>query len=215
MKEYKGYLFDADGTLLDTKGPILAAFAEMGRQMGEEMPPPTVMASTIGIPLYRQLRTFYGDDRDEAFYEKAGRIYGDALMSNYEDTLRLFPGVMTGLRELREMGKKLAVVTSRRILSLEIFLEKMAIAPYFDLLVTPENTEQHKPNPEPAFYAARQLNLEPADCVFIGDAVFDIMCGKSAGMDGVLVSWGGNEPSDWEVQPDLVVDRFEELLPHR
>lgn len=213
MKEYAGYLFDADGTLLDTKGSILAAFGEMGRRMGGEMPSEEVIAGSIGLPLYKQLRLFYGEDRGDGFYESAGRIYGDALMSNYEETLRLFPGVLTGLRELSERGKKLAVVTSRRILSLEMFLEKMGIAQYFDLLVTPESTERHKPDREPALYAAQGLGLGASDCVFVGDAVFDIMCGKAAGMDAVLVSWGGNNPEGWEVQPDLVVDTFEELLP--
>lgn len=213
MKEYTAYLFDADGTLLDTKGAILSAYCEMGRVLGERMPDEGVIAGTIGLPLYKQLRVFFGEDRDEGFYDKAGRVYGDVLMSNYSETLRLFPGVAEGLAALRERGKRLAVVTSRRLLSLEMFLETTGIDGYFDLLVTPESTRSHKPDPEPALFAAEGLGVGVGESVFVGDAVFDIMCGKGAGMDAVLVSWGGNDSAGWEVQPDLVVGEFGELLP--
>lgn len=215
MKEYDVYLFDADGTLLDTKGPILAAFQEMGRALGAELPPAAEITGTIGLPLYKQLRAILGEGRDEEFYAEAGRIYGDALMARYRESLRVFPGVATGLRELKEMGKKLAVVSSRRLFSLEAFLSAMDIGKYFDLLVTPENTAKHKPDPEPALYAAKEFGAGPEICVFIGDAVFDIQCGKAAGMDAVLVSWGGMSPEGWDVRPDAVVDEFQQLLPDR
>lgn len=213
MKEYDAYLFDADGTLLDTKGPIVAAFEAMGKGMGVELPATDFIIGTIGLPLVKQIRLILGEGYDEEFYAKAGKIYGDTLMADYRETLRLFPGVMTGLRTLRKLGKKLAVVTSRRLLSLEAFLQATGIEEDFDLLVTPELTENHKPHPEPALYTARKLGVAPKDCVFIGDATFDIDCGKAAGMDAVLVSWSGANPAGWKIQPDLIVSNFPELLP--
>lgn len=211
MREYGAYLFDADGTLLDTKGPILAAFEGMGRGLGVELPPREIIAGTIGLPLTRQIRLILGDGYDAGFYDRASAIYGDGLMADYKKTLKLFPGVLTGLRVLKERGKKLAVVTSRRILSLEAFLEVTGIDGYFDLLVTPELTERHKPDAEPALYAARELGVETGECVFIGDAVFDIECGHAAGMDTVLVAWGGNVSDGWKVQPDTIIDDFSAL----
>lgn len=211
MKEYSAYLFDADGTLLDTKGPILSAFHGMFRALGVEAPPREAIEGTIGLPLVRQVRLLLGEGHDDAYYDHAMTVYGDGLMDDYKNTLKLFPGVATGLRELKERGKKLAVVTSRRMLSLCAFLETTDIDQYFDVLVTPESTEKHKPNPEPALYASSELNVPPSECVFIGDATYDIECGHAAGMDTVLVSWG-NPLSTIAVPPTHVIELFSELV---
>lgn len=213
MKEYDAYLFDADGTLIDSKEIIQQSFNHAIERLGATHPGRDFIGATIGLPVMAQMRMVMGEGREDAYYEEARRVYGDFMTEHFQDYLGAFPGVKEGLEVLRARGKKLAVVTSRRRASLERFLDYLGLGACFDLLVTPESTERHKPEAEPALFAARAFGAEPARCVFIGDAVFDIQCGNAAGMDTVLVSWGGLDPVGWPVQPDLIVDDFAALLP--
>ncbi|MCD8351206.1 MAG: HAD family hydrolase [Planctomycetaceae bacterium] len=213
MRQYDAYLFDADGTLLDSREIIQQSFNHAIAAMGAVHPGRDYIGSTIGLPMVKQIRLVLGEGRDDSFYSQAMDIYSTHMLENYHNHLTAFPGVKEGLAALHDMGKKLAVVTSRRRPGLERFLAYLGLADFFDLLVTPESTELHKPDPAPALFAAEGLGVQPDKCVFIGDATFDIECGHAAGMDTVLVSWGGMDPSEWPVQPDLTVHTFAELLP--
>ncbi len=212
MKEYDAYLFDADGTLVDTKGIIVASYGAMGDVMGIPIDRELVY-NTVGLTFEQQLRMVIGEGHAPEYYEKAKKVYTDSQMELCREHLRAFPGVAEGLRALRSMGKKMAVVSSRRIVTLRPFLEAVGLDGFFDAWVTPENTERHKPHPEPALLGARLLGVEPGRCVFIGDATFDIECGNAAGMDTAFVVWGGMDPSDWPVKPDATVTEFSQLLP--
>ncbi len=213
MREYDAYLFDADGTLLDSREIIHQSFNHVIKAMGATHPGSDYIGATIGLPMVKQIRLVMGEGRDDSYYSQAIDVYSSYMLENYHNHLSAFPGVKEGLATLHDMGKKLAVVTSRRRPGLERFLDHLGLAPYFDLLVTPESTTLHKPDAAPALFAAEGLGVAPDRCVFIGDAIFDIECGHAAGMDTVLVSWGGMDPSDWPVQPDFTVHTFAELLP--
>lgn len=213
MKEYDAYLFDADGTIIDTRELIYRSFMHMGEAVGADMPDRRYIESTTGLPVSVQLPLLLGEGRSEGYYEQARRAYSGFMMETYPEHLRAFPDAARVLGELKRLGKKLAVVTSRMRPSLELFLGELKLKEYFDVLVTPEDTEKPKPDPEPAFFAMRRLGAEPARTVFIGDAEFDMRCGKAAGTDVTYVDWGGMEYAAWPVRPDYVAARFADLLP--
>lgn len=213
MKEYDAYLFDADGTLIDTRELIYRSYVHMSGVMGLPEPDRGHVERTTGLPFADQIRDVLGRDRGEEFYERASEVYRGHLMDSYRPHLRIFPGEREVLDELRLRGKKMAVVTSRRLPGLVEFLRFLGLDGYFSLLVTPESTERHKPHPEPALFAMRELGAAPERTVFVGDAIFDIKCGHAAGADTVLVAWGGMDHRDWDPQPDYVIDSFAELLP--
>ncbi|MCC8109326.1 MAG: HAD-IIIA family hydrolase [Planctomycetes bacterium] len=212
MKTYDGYLFDADGTLFDSRELIIQAYYVVAEWM--RLPPPDreKIAATTGLTMPDQVRLLFGRDRDDMFYRNVEALYSSLVMAGGESRLSLFPGVKDGLRRLREHGVRLAVVTSRRRQSLEYFLGSLGVLELFDVIVTAEDTVKHKPGPEPVLLALEQLSMKPEQCVYVGDAVFDVECGSAAGVDTVLVSWGGMDPSGWTVQPGRVIDRFDELL---
>ncbi|MCC8189502.1 MAG: HAD family hydrolase [Planctomycetes bacterium] len=213
MKEYDAYLFDADGTIMDTRELIYQCFAHVGRTQAVPVPDRAFVNSKTGLPVQTHLRELVGYDRPAEFYDQAIAAYTDHMQAIYRSHLATFPGVREGLAELAARGKKLAVVTSRRRASLELFLDALDLQDFFAVLVTPEDTERHKPDPAPAVFAMRRLAADPAGTVFIGDAEFDIRCGHAAGTETVYVAWGGVAYKTWPLQPDLVVHQFRELLP--
>lgn len=211
MKEYKGYLFDADGTLFDTAEMIFQCFNHTCSMFGNIKICRNEVFSNIGIPLRPQLENFLGILNDS----RAEEIIGEHMryqLEIYKDYLCLFPGVADTLRDLKKKGKKLAVVTSRKIYTLTLFLKHTGIFRYFDSLITPESTKKYKPHPEPALEALRQLDCKAHEALFVGDAVFDIECGREAGMDTAFVSWSKLEPDSFSVKPDFIIDRIEELI---
>lgn len=213
MKEYDAYLFDVDGTLINTKDLIMRSFLHMGRIMEVDFPPELARGS-IGLPVMTQMRLLLGEGHEEAYYMRARDVYNEYLISNAEDVVA-FPGAVKVIGELHRHGKKLAVVTSRRQGSTHALLKQVGLEQFFTEFVTPERTERHKPEAEPALFAMEKLGAKPETTLFVGDATFDIQCGHAAGTDTAFVTWGGMDPSTWEVRPDWTAEKFEDLLPEK
>ncbi len=209
MKSYNYYLFDADGTLFDTIEMICRCFEHITRKhTGKELEKKQ-MVKCIGLPLREQLESHLGIETD---YDKVIEDYSNYQLEIMEESLQLFPEVKKTLGKLKEAGKKLAIVTSRRKPSLLSFLKITDTAKYFDALVTPEDTEKHKPNPEPALLAMDLIGADKESTVFIGDAMFDICSGHSAGVDTVFVNWSHNKVEDMPVTPTFTIDKMSDLL---
>ncbi len=208
MKVYDSYLFDADGTLFDTVDLICDCFQYVAEKYtGQSMDRNTIIEG-IGSPLRSQLIIHLGTELDHDL------ILDDYLqyqLSIMEDRITPFPYVTETLEALRNAGKKLAVVTSRRRLSLEKILHSTDTLKYFDVLVTPEDTTRHKPDAEPALKAMSLLGADKTATVFTGDAHYDICSGASAGIDTVFVNWSHAQSSSLPVPPTWTIDSLQEL----
>ncbi len=208
MKAYNNYLFDADGTLFDTVDLICTCFQYIAEKYaGKAMDRRTIIDS-IGMPLKNQLVTHLGEEHD---HEQILDDYLQYQLSIMADCINPFPHVPETLERLKRAGKKLAVVTSRRRFSLEKILDATGTADYFDVLVTPEDTIRHKPDAEPALKAMALLDAEKTSTVFIGDALYDICSGASAGIDTIFVNWSHARLSSLPVPPTWAIDSLQEL----
>jgi pyrophosphatase PpaX len=156
------------------------------------------------------MELFMGPLPDERF-EMIAKEHMAFQLKLYPEYLRAFPGVAEGLALLKQSGKKCAVVTSRRRNTLDLYLKETNLYDYFDAFVTPENTQSHKPQPEPALAALAMLGGKPDDSLFIGDAHFDIDCAAAAGMDSAFVNWSYNKPSELNALPTYYIDDLREL----
>jgi haloacid dehalogenase superfamily, subfamily IA, variant 1 with third motif having Dx(3-4)D or Dx(3-4)E len=213
MKEYVAYMFDADGTIIDTRELIYQSFLHMTKTLGLPDPDRVLVDSLIGLPMPPQLVKLIGPGKPQSAYDEGYAIYSEFHMDKYRDYLGVFPGVKEGLAKLQGLGKKLAVVSSRKGRTLIPFLEAMDIAKFFPVIVSATETEKHKPDPEPALLALKLLEVSAAESVFVGDAIFDMQCAKGANMETAYVEWGGMDYRDWPVQPDFVARTFADLLP--
>jgi pyrophosphatase PpaX len=211
MNVYDAYLFDVDGTLIDTTELIYRCFRHTCRAFGGFAIDRNTVVGHIGLPLRQQLEVYLGplDDRRADHIRRAHMAY---QLSIYRDHLRLFPGVKETLRALAHSERALAAVTSRMRDTAELYLRHTGIWSFFAALVTPESTVAHKPDPAPARKALELLGgVDPGAALFVGDATYDIQCGQAAGTDTAFVAWSHNAVDSLKATPTYVLTRMDEL----
>jgi pyrophosphatase PpaX len=202
-------LFDLDGTLIDS-GPIIlasmrhASVTVLGREPDEDL----VRAAIGGPGLIAQMRDLDPDRVDELV--DAYRAHNEPLHAELE----AFPGVLDLLPVLRDEGRTLGIVTAKRLRTVDLALDRFPVLrETMVVVIGAEDTERHKPEPDPLLEAARRLDVDPADVAYIGDSPFDIRSAKAAGMFSVAVGWGGIHPDDRlaREEPHALVHTAEEL----
>ncbi|HEX7511449.1 MAG TPA: HAD-IA family hydrolase [Chitinivibrionales bacterium] len=210
MKNYSAFLFDADGTLIDTIDLIIRCFVHTCKKFGNLDIAPQEIRKNVGMTLREQMQMYLGPLTDERFSVIA-KEHMDLQLKLYPQYLKAFPGVAEGLAMLKKQGKRCVVVTSRRRNTLDLYLKETGIYDYFEAFITPENTDKHKPDPDPALAALALLSANKSEALFIGDSVFDIACAVNAGIDSAFVKWSGNDPADMPVQPTFFLDDVRSL----
>jgi pyrophosphatase PpaX len=183
----RGILFDNDGTLVDTHDLILDSMRYATRTFLGKVFPDDVLMAKVGIPLAEQMLDFTDnlEQRDELL-----RVYRAYNHAKHDEAVHLFPGVAKGLAELQDADFKMGVVTSKKHWLAQRGLEITGAWPYLEGLIAPDDCPESKPHPGPILAGARMLGLAPEECMYVGDAPFDIAAGNAAGCLTVAAQWG-------------------------
>lgn len=199
-------LFDLDGTLANSISLIIESYqyafrSVSGREVGRDE-----ALSWIGQTLPT---TFAREDAaNAAELERVYREYNLAHM----DEIAGYPGVPELLASLRQAGALVGVVTSKRRASMIRTLDLAGITGLVEPVVGLEDTERHKPYPDPLLEAMRRLDVTPDKVVYVGDAVWDALAARAAGVAAVAVTWGAGTVADLrEVRPDAICATVAEL----
>ena len=185
----KAVLFDFDGTVINTNDLIIESYKHAFHKVqGREVDLNEILG-LFGRPLVASMRGDYGDDGDALV--KAFRDFNE---SRHDDIVTAFPGVPENIIAIKNAGYKIGVVTSKRREMLMRGINLIGLRGVFDVLIGAEDTKEHKPNPEPICKACEILNVSPRESVYVGDSVFDMLCGKNAGAVTVGVSYTLTDP---------------------
>ena len=202
-------LFDLDGTLIDSGPIILASFRHATRTVLErEIPDEQLLATVGGYGLEQQMRFF-----DENRVEELVRSYREHNEPLHAE-LDWCSGVRPVLERLRDEGRTLGLVTTKRRATVRLAFAALPLERYLEVAVCSDDTRRHKPHPEPLERALELLDRRPEEAAYVGDAPFDVGAAKAAGMFSVAVTWGGMHSRERleREEPDAIVDDPEELL---
>ncbi|MBR5228361.1 MAG: HAD-IA family hydrolase [Firmicutes bacterium] len=210
MRKINTILFDFDGTLMDTNEVIIQSWQYAFKKIKGVEGDREAIIRTFGEPLALTLKKFFGGTEEDI--TEFLRVYRDYQTNVFEDEIVLFPGVYDMLHKFKELGYRMAVVTSRLSQSTYEGLRKFGVLDLFDVVVTADDTKAHKPDPEPANIALAKLGTSAEEAVMVGDTRMDMGCAKNAGLISVLVGWSMAIIEDPADQPDYVVEKADDLI---
>ena len=191
----RAVLFDLDGTLLDTIADLAdaanLALAELGRPARTQDEIHSFVGK--GIPhLVRRCMT-EGTQASEAEIEQAVAVFRRHYAQVNGVRTRIYPGVTDTLDGMRARGLRLAVVTNKAEAFTMPLLERMAIAHYFDTVISGDTLAVKKPDPAVVYLACERLGVSAAEALMIGDSANDALAAQGAGMPVLLVTYDYSE----------------------
>jgi phosphoglycolate phosphatase len=213
-------LFDLDGTLLDTSHDLYTAAS---RVFSEEKLPNidyAIFRSHISFGAKRILNAILPL---EITTESERAVYIDYLLpkflKHYSDTkfqnTLAFAGIEDLLCALEDSNMPWGIVTNKAQALTEPLLKQIGYLDRSACVVCGDTTTKSKPHPEPLLYACNLINVNPLECIYIGDAVTDVQAGKAAGMRTIAAGFGfiPNDVSPAAWQADALVNSPAEILP--
>lgn len=193
----QGVLIDLDGTLMDTAPDLAAAANAMRAEAGLPPLPEARVAAFVGkgadVLVHRALTDDPdGQASDEDFARGRRAFYAHYHRYNGIQAI-VFDRVPEALAALRAAGLRLACVTNKpREFTLPL-LERVGLAPWFEVVVAGDDVREKKPHPALLLAACERLALSPAQVAMIGDSVNDALAARAAGCPVLLVETGYNE----------------------
>ena len=203
------FLFDLDGTLIDSIELILRSYRHTLKAHRGIEPPDEVWMKGLGTPLWVQFRDWSEDPKE---IQAMVATYREFNLANHDRMVRPYAGVAEQVRRLKQCGKTLGLVTSKLRSGAERGLRVAGLEDSFDVVVGSDEVEHPKPHPEPVLTALERLGAPAAGAVFIGDSRHDLECGRAAGVKTAAVLWGPFDRSELEdLAPDYWLERPESL----
>ncbi|MGL4953643.1 MAG: pyrophosphatase PpaX [Culicoidibacterales bacterium] len=206
--KYDTLLFDLDGTLLDTNELILQSFAHVFDQfLPEYRYTREDLLACIGPTLHQTFNKLAPERAEELIAE-----YRKWNIANHDRLVQIFPEVVTTLAQLQELGYQLAIVTSKRRDVVEMGLDLFDLKPFFAAIITFDDVDNHKPEPDAIHLAISQFE-SVQNALMIGDNYHDIDGAKNAGIDSVGVAWSvKGRAFIASFTPTYMIDSMSELI---
>ena len=192
-RPYKLFVFDWDGTLMDSIPTILHCTWTTFDELRLPRPDEAAIRRSIGLGIREGVESYHPGLDDESF-ARILRTYRRHWLDS-QHMSRLFDGVDGVLDELHQRGHLLAVATGKSREGLDRELAKTELGPRFQATRTVTESPS-KPSPAMLHEILDELRVDAADAVMVGDSTHDLEMARSAGVDAVAVTSGSNSEQD-------------------
>lgn len=181
---YKHFVFDVDGTLLDTEFAVLQAWKDTLLELQGKVYETQELYFALGIPGEVTLAKLGIRESKSAFEVWNGHFL------KYNSTIKLFDNIVNTIKDLRERGLQLGVVTSKTYREFTYDTALRKITGYFGIVICATNSPRPKPFADPILTYMEKTKTRPEEIIYIGDTIYDCQCARSAGVDFGLAMWG-------------------------
>jgi phosphoglycolate phosphatase len=207
----RAFLFDLDGTLIDSKRDLVNSVNFMLREMNREALPLETVASYIGHGAPRLVADVLGTEAGDEDRRKALEIFLAHYQQHNLVETRIYPGVAEGLQALE--GRPMAVLTNKPAkMSVEI-LEALGLRKYFRAVYGGDSFARKKPDPMGAQVTLEELQVPAHQAALIGDSDVDMQTARNAGTVAIGVSYGFGQHNHAAHPADLYVSSLLEIVP--
>ena len=202
----KAVLFDFDGTLIDTNELIFKSYRKAFKEVLNRDIDNEEILRLYGRPLYGSLME-YGEPGEMLY-----KVYREFNETQHDNLAKPFDGVYEGVQKISDKGYKMGIVTSKRMHLVKRGLDLIGIAKFFDVIITPDDTQKGKPDPEPILLGCEKLGVLPEETIYVGDSVFDMQAAKAAGTQLCAVKYTLTSHQNLlGFKPEFFVDSIAEL----
>ena len=210
----KLFIFDLDGTLVDTAPDFKNSLNYMLNEINEEPIKLDEIRNLVGYgarELIRRTVLSKGIEHDDKKINDMLKTFLLHYTHNIDDDSVLFDNVKNVLFFLKKKNIKLAVCTNKMEKLSNLLLEKLGVLHLFDFLAGGDSYQKSKPDPFPLIKICENLNISTSESIMIGDSITDLKSGHSAGMPVVLMEYGYTENVEIYNDADLVIKNFSKL----
>jgi phosphoglycolate phosphatase len=194
-------LFDLDGTLVDTAPDMGHALNVLLREYGREPLPAEAIRPWVSHGSRGLIFLGFGEEPGSALFEE----YKARFLALYESRVcaesHLFDGMDEVLDYLDDRTLPWGIVTNKPHYLTQALLAELHLEDRPGCVVSGDTVAERKPHPAPLLHACRQLEREPAGCLYVGDAQRDIEAGTRAGMSTLVALFGylgdHDKPAEW------------------
>lgn len=190
-RRVRGWVFDLDGTLVDTLPDLLGALNHALELHG-------LRASTRDEALVGLHEGLHGMVNSALATQAQPASHADRILASFSTQYdrqlssrsRPYPGVISFLERQTIMGVRMAVCTNKPEVMARRLLSELGLSRYFSAIVGADTCPRRKPAPEPLWHAIAQLQANRQECVLVGDSEVDGLCAQAAGVPFWLFSGG-------------------------
>ena len=214
LKNKKLFIFDLDGTLVDTDPDFKNSLNYMLSELNEPLVTLEEIRNLVGYgarELIRRTVVTKNISHDDDKINEMLKIFLLHYTHNIDDDSVLFENVETVLKLIKSKKLKLAVCTNKMEKLSNMLLEKLGVLHYFDYLVGGDTFAKSKPDPFPLIEICKKLSVSENESIMIGDSATDLNAGHNANMPVVLVGYGYTDNKNIYNDADLVINNFSQL----
>jgi len=201
---YKAIIFDVDGTILDTESAILKSFQKTLLDHTGVEHKLSNLTFCLGIPGKESLKRLNIESIDEVHKEWCKNV----LLFSHEVS------VFNGLKEIIEtiaLHKITGVVTSKTRQEMRNEYDSFELNTHLPLEICADDTEHHKPHPQPLQTFLEKASVQPSEAIYIGDSIYDMQSAKAAGVHFGLALWGAKSAENF-IDKEYIFEKPKDLL---
>lgn len=210
---YKAVIFDLDGTLLNTLDDLAASVNFALKTCGYPERTIEEVRAFIGNGVIKLMQRATPDGISQEEFDRCFGSFRTHYLKHMFDTTKPYDGILPLLDTLKAAGIKTAVVSNKLHsgvvgLCKDFFGDRLTCA--FGVL----DESERKPAPANVFKAIKEMQVEAADCVYVGDSEVDVQTANNTGLDCIAVTWGYRDPDVLKMNsPKYMIEKPEEILP--
>lgn len=204
MKRYKCVIFDLDGTVLNTERMNMIPLQRLVKEELNIFIPYNDLLKYMAYPGIKTIEELGFKDIEKSYAKWVEYV------NSFEEGATLYEGFNKLIPRLNELGIKCAIASSKMKKQYEIDFSPTGLEEYISCTVLAEDTERHKPYPDPLLKVCDALDLNGEECIYMGDTLSDYKATKAANMDFALAKWGSASIDG--IQGDYLLDTPLDLL---